>query len=85
MPEWFDIFWDTEPGGAVDHIAEHGVTPEECEQVLRVWFDDREPSRSTAERWIVQGETAAGRYLIVVFELVEEMSLVVPVTAYEPD
>ena len=33
MP-WYDIVWNYEPGGNVEHIAEHGVTPEEVESVI---------------------------------------------------
>ena len=28
MP-WYDIIWNYEPGGNVDHVAEHGLTPDE--------------------------------------------------------
>ena len=30
MP-WFDIIWNYEPGGNVDHVAQHGLTPEDVE------------------------------------------------------
>ena len=32
MPDFLTILWDDEPGGNVEHLAEHGVTPEEAEQ-----------------------------------------------------
>ncbi|MDP1799689.1 MAG: hypothetical protein Q8K78_19505 [Planctomycetaceae bacterium] len=76
MP-WFDYFWYTEN---VQHLAEHGVTPEEFEEVV------------TAARWIetsssgsdmVRGSTAAGRFLVCVFDQIDDVS-VIPITAYEP-
>lgn len=31
MP-YFDIIWNEEPGGNIEHIAEHGLTPEDVEE-----------------------------------------------------
>ena len=33
MP-WYDIIWNDEPGGNADHIAQHGLTPEDVEGVI---------------------------------------------------
>jgi hypothetical protein len=33
MP-YFEIIWDEEPGGNVEHIAEHGITMDDGEEVL---------------------------------------------------
>ena len=33
MP-WYDVIWNYEPGGNVEHVAEHGLTPEDVEAVL---------------------------------------------------
>ena len=32
MP-WYDLIWNDEPGGEVDHIAQHGLTPDDVEAV----------------------------------------------------
>ena len=48
------IFWDHGQGGNVEHLAQHGVTPDEAEQVIGKYFDDREPSQSTPEYWVVR-------------------------------
>jgi hypothetical protein len=49
------------------HIAEHGIAPEEAEQVLRNSPLDLEvQTRSGEERTIQLGETNGGRVLIVV-------------------
>jgi len=84
MPEFVTFIWDYSEGGNVEHLDEHGVTPNEVEDVIRRYFDDREPSRSTPEYWTVFGDTSAGRYPIVVFELLDEGSVINPVTAYDP-
>jgi uncharacterized DUF497 family protein len=76
------ILWDLDddPDGNVRHCAEHGVTPEEVEQVFENILDtDR--SR-TSGRPVVFGLTNAGRHLMVVFEIVDD-STVNPITAYE--
>lgn len=80
----YRTIWDLEddPRGNVRHIAEHGVTAEEVEEVL----GDRH-SRTTfsasSGRPITFGWTAAGRYLAVVWELLEEEPLAIyPITAY---
>ncbi len=49
----------------VDHIAEHGVEPEEAEEVFA---DHPIIRRSRDGRFIAWGQTWAGRYLMVVFD-----------------
>jgi len=62
------------------HIAEHGITPEEFEEVV---CDPDEVGRSrTSGRPIVFGRTSTGRYLACIYELLDD-STVIPVTAYE--
>ena len=60
--------WDEE---IEDHIAEHGVTPEEAEDALldphRI--PDVAYSTSTERRHAIIGATQAGRILFVVFTL----------------
>lgn len=80
MP-WFDIVWDESlPDGNVAHLAEHGVSREEAEEVLMNAVS-REKSRSSG-RWIAFGRTASGRALAVVYEMIDEIT-VVPVTAFD--
>ena len=45
MP-YCEIIWNEEPGGNVEHIADHNLTPEDVEEVV---FNpiDRDVSRST--------------------------------------
>jgi len=58
------IFWDHGEGGNAEHLAEHGVTPDEAEQAIGKYFDDRESSHSTPEYWVVRGFTSRGRFLL---------------------
>ena len=78
------IIWDLEDDlrGNTRHIAEHGVMPEEVEEVLNDWHGRTAYSASSG-RPITFGWTAAGRYLAVVWELADEEPLTIyPITAY---
>lgn len=71
---------DDDPQGNVRHVAEHDVTKEEVEEVLRNPLGI-ESSRSSGSP-IAFGETATGRLIAVIFEQIDE-DTVYPVTAYE--
>ncbi len=80
------IFWDLDhdPDGNVQHIAEHGITIEEVEDVL--YSAGQVIISQSSGRPITFGETSTGKYIAVVFELIDESPLTVyPVTAYETD
>ncbi len=79
MP-YYELVWNDEPGGNVEHIAEHGLTPDDVEEVL---FGpvDRDVSRSSGLP-IVFGFTPDGRYVLVVYEQLDDVTIY-PVTAYE--
>ena len=79
MP-WYDIIWNYEPGGNVEHIAEHGLTPEDVEGVICHPLEER-MSRSSG-RPVVTGYTQDGRLILVVYEEIDEVT-VYPVTAYD--
>jgi uncharacterized DUF497 family protein len=76
-----NVVWDTDedPHGNVQHIAEHGLTREDVEDVL-FGFHELHTSRSTG-RPIAFGFASGGEYLAVVFEWVDDET-VYPVTAY---
>lgn len=78
MP-FYEIIWNEEPGGNIEHIAEHGLSPKDVEEVL---FNpvDRDVSRSSGLP-IVFGFTPDGRYILVVYEQIDDVT-VYPVTAY---
>ena len=77
---WYDVIWNDEPGGNVEHVAEHGLTPDEVEAVL---CNPLEKTTSrTSGRPVVTGYTADGRLILVVYEEIDDVT-VYPVTAYE--
>ena len=76
------IIWDLDddPQGNVHHIARHGVTKEEVEEVL-LHSTDMDTSRSSG-RPVVFGDTSTGRHLFVVYELIDAETAY-PITAYD--
>jgi hypothetical protein len=76
------IIWDLDddPNGNVHHCAEHGVTKDEVEDVLRNPTDS-DVSRSTGLS-VVFSDTSSGRHLMVVYEEIDADS-VYPLTAYD--
>jgi hypothetical protein len=74
--------WDEEPGGNVEHIAEHGLTPEEVEDVL---LDDTIPANfsDSTGRPCKFGHTSTGKHIIVVWDEIPDTEMIYPVTAYE--
>lgn len=65
-----------------EYITQHGVTPEEFEQVV---LNSREVRTShSSGRPMVFDPTSTGKYLACVFEYVDA-DQVIPVTAYKVD
>ncbi len=59
-----DVRYHIDPDTGLPHVAGHGVTEAEVEHVLRNPGDDR-PGRDDSRHAL--GQTAAGRYLRVVY------------------
>lgn len=79
------IVWDLEDEveGNLQHIAEHGVGPDEVEQLIHGSLSNTTASKSSGER-ITFGYTDEGRYLAVVWEHVLDDPLTIyPITAYD--
>jgi uncharacterized DUF497 family protein len=76
------IFWDEDddPDGNVHHVAEHDLTVDDVEVVLAAPVSEGK-SQSTGLP-TVWGYVPDGRFIIVVFELIEPETIRV-VTAYE--
>jgi uncharacterized DUF497 family protein len=77
------VIWDDEPGGNVEHIAEHGLTPDEVDSVL---LDDSIPTAQSARtgRPCKFGYTPSGKHIIVIWDEINDDPLMIyPVTAYE--
>lgn len=81
MP-WYEVVWNYEPGGNVEHIAEHGLTPDDVEAVIYNPLDST-TSRSSG-RPVVTGYAPDGRLVFVVYEEIDDTTIY-PVTAYEVD
>jgi len=75
------VIWDIDDDleGNVRHIAAHGLTKEDIEDIL-YGVHELDTSR-TSGRPIAFGFTSTGTYLCVVFEWVDEET-VYPITAY---
>lgn len=81
------VAWDLEddPDGNVQHMAEHGLTMQEVEEVLLNESNPVAESRSSG-RPITFGETSTGKRIAVIWEQTLDNPLVIrPVTAYEID
>jgi hypothetical protein len=79
------IIWDLpdDPDGNTAHVAEHGLTPDEVDEVLRDAALPVQASQSTG-RPCKFGYTGTGKHIIVIWEVVNDDPLTVyPVTAYE--
>ena len=76
MP-YFTFLWTPENE---QHIAEHGITKEEFEEVV-MNPGERATSRSTGLP-AVFGETSTGKFIFCVYEPLDDL-MVLPVTAYE--
>ncbi len=79
------VLWDLDddPEGNVQHVAEHGVTQDEYEEVLDKYHNEAVVSRSSGET-VAFGWTSTGKHIIVVWQHVDDDPLMVrPITAYE--
>ena len=80
------VLWDLDddPDGNVQHIAEHGVTKDDVEEVLQNPKNWTGTSSHSSGMPTVYGWTGAGVHIVVVFEHVDDDPLTVfPITAYE--
>jgi hypothetical protein len=75
-----EIRFYNDPDTGLPHIYGHGVTEEEVEQVLRRPGEDLPGSRDSR---LKLGQTAAGRYLQVIYVPDEDREGVFVITAYE--
>jgi uncharacterized DUF497 family protein len=76
------IIWDDEndPQGNVQHVAEHDLTVEDVEAVLAAPVSE---GLSASTRFpAVWGHVPDGRFIIVVYEVIDEDTVRV-ITAYE--
>ena len=74
---YFEFLWADE---TIEHLAEHGISPDDFEQVFS-HPSSKGYSRSSSLP-AVWGYTEDGRYIMAVFEELDEITIL-PVTAYE--
>ncbi len=79
MP-WLEVIWIDGPEGNVQHIALHGISPAEVEAVLQNPLDG--DVSDSSGRPIAFGRTPSGRFLAVVYEPIDEIT-VYPITAFD--
>lgn len=82
---FIDIIWDLddEPDGNVLHIAEHGATKDEVEDVLLNPTNPTVESRTSGNPTTF-GYTTSGRYLAVIWERISDSPVIAyPITAYD--
>jgi hypothetical protein len=80
--KYTSILWDLvdDPDGNVQHIAEHGITKEEVEEVLE--FPAGVEASLASGLPIAFGQTGTGRLIAVVYSQIDA-DTVRPITAYE--
>lgn len=71
-----ELDWDD---NNIEHIARHGVTPQEVEDVC---FGFHIYVREGGQRYVISGQSASGRYLNVAIERVGK-GVFRPITAFE--
>jgi hypothetical protein len=75
-----DVRYSHDPDSGEPHIYDHGVSEEEVEYILRHPGEDRPGSDDSRH---ALGQTAAGRYLRVIYVPDSDADSVFVVTAYE--
>lgn len=80
--DYIHILWDdpSDPHGNVQHLGEHGLGINEVEEVLE--NPSSEGVSKSTECPCCWGYTQEGIYLLVVYEIIDEVTLRV-VTSYE--
>ena len=78
--KFLQVIWDYEEGGNVEHIDQHDLTQDDVEFVLLKAGE--EAASDSSGRPCVFGYTPDGEFIIVVFEWIDEVTIL-PVTAYE--
>lgn len=82
--EW-DAEWDEDN---IQHIAKHGVEPEEVEEIVyedchASWVVRGRRHGVSELRWVVFGQTCAGRYMVAVVAPYPRRKLWRAVTAFD--
>lgn len=81
---WLEVIWDLEddPDGNIQHIAEHGLSQDEVEEVLN--YPTGHDKSNSSGRPIAFGYTSTGKFIAVIYEEFEA-AVLYPVTAFETE
>ncbi|HEX4072371.1 MAG TPA: hypothetical protein VHX68_14420 [Planctomycetaceae bacterium] len=71
---FLSIVWDDSDGGNRQHIADHGLTPDDVEDLLRDPRSTFDWSRQSGLR-VAFGYTSGGRYILVAFDEIDEATI----------
>ena len=74
---YFDFLWTDD---AIEHLAEHGLTPDDFDHVLL--NPTKQGTSRSSGRPAAWGYTDDGRYIIAIYEMADDVTIL-PVTAYE--
>ena len=80
------VIWDMEddPDGNVAHIAEHGLTQNDVEEVVQSRRKSTIPHPRFPDRFLSFGWTESGLHIVVVWEHIDDdPETIKPITAYE--
>jgi uncharacterized DUF497 family protein len=83
---WFDVRWvfpedaDQPDDSNVEHVAQHGLSPEDVEHALENPLSDEDDSDASG-RPIVFEFARDGRIIAVVYEWIDELTIY-PITAF---
>ncbi len=78
MP-WFDFIWSPE---TIEHIAQHGVTVEEFEDVVQ--NPEGVDFSKSSGNLLAKGTSRNGKYIVAIYLMIDDIT-VLPITAYEPE
>lgn len=85
MPH-YEFLWNDEPGGNTDKCARHGLNKDDVEHVVMNPVHRKRAKRSgrsrSSGRPIAEGLTLDRRYIVVVYEMVDPVTVNV-VTVFE--
>lgn len=71
---WSQIVWDPTPGGNVEHVEEHDLLTDDVDFVLANY--EVQGGSQSSGRPCVFGNTPDGRYIIVVFEVIDDDTVI---------
>jgi uncharacterized protein len=66
----------------LEHVEQHGISPDEVEEIFEAAVVLRRGGTDAADRFRALGRTAAGRYLVVIYQQLQAFYMR-PITAWD--